>query len=224
MAHRWHHRLRVRQSRQRSLHRPLGRRKHAAHLSLFHRDLLQVEDVVYQSKKHILKVVLASELNVLANLLSRIALASRYTCDFTLNSLRSALGEVIASFPVYRTYVNGPEVSPEDRGYVEQAVAAARKRSNAADLSVFDFIQRILLIDVYGSDAGWYRHSVLRFTMKFQQVTAAVMAKGVEDTAFYRYNRFVSLNEVGGSPGAWTLPVGTFHLGNIERAERFPRH
>src|SRR5262252_3896266 len=110
-------------------------------------------DLVYQCKKQILKVVLASELNVLANLLGRIALASRYTCDFTLNSLRSALAEVIASFPVYRTYVNGPEVSEKDRRYVKQAVDIATKKSNAADLSVFDFIERILLIDIYGSEA-----------------------------------------------------------------------
>ncbi|MBZ5688268.1 MAG: malto-oligosyltrehalose synthase [Acidobacteriia bacterium] len=179
-------------------------------------------DVVYRCKRHILKVVLASELNVLANLLSRIALASRYTCDFTLNSLRSALGEIIASFPVYRTYVNGPEVSEEDRRYVEKAVVAARKRSNAADLSVFDFVQHILLIDVYGSDAGWYKQAVVRFSMKFQQVTAAVMAKGLEDTAFYRYNRLVSLNEVGGNPSRFGTTVEEFHRANHERLSCWP--
>ena len=179
-------------------------------------------DVVYLCKRHILKVVLASELNVLANLLSRIALASRYTCDFTLNSLRSALGEIIASFPVYRTYVNGPEVSDEDRRYAEKAVVAAKKRSSAADLSVFDFVQRILLIDVYGSDAGWYKQAVLRFSMKFQQVTAAVMAKGLEDTAFYRYNRLVSLNEVGGNPSRFGTTVEEFHHANQQRLSCWP--
>jgi (1->4)-alpha-D-glucan 1-alpha-D-glucosylmutase len=179
-------------------------------------------DVVYLCKRHILKVVLASELNVLANLLSRIALASRYTCDFTLNSLRSALGEIIASFPVYRTYVNGPEVSDEDRRYVEKAVVAAKKRSSAADLSVFDFVQRMLLIDVYGSDAGWYKQAVLRFSMKFQQVTAAVMAKGLEDTAFYRYNRLVSLNEVGGNPSRFGTTVEEFHHANQQRLSCWP--
>jgi (1->4)-alpha-D-glucan 1-alpha-D-glucosylmutase len=180
------------------------------------------EDIGYRCKKHILKEVLASELNVLANLLSRIALASRYTCDFTLNSLGSALGEVIACFPVYRTYVNGPEVSEEDRRYVEQAVTAARKRSKAADLSVFDFVQNILLIDVYGSHVGWYKHAVLRFSMKFQQVTAAVMAKGVEDTAFYRYNRLVSLNEVGGDPTHFGTTAEEFHRANEERLSCWP--
>src|SRR5215471_847042 len=183
---------------------------------------VEFADLVYQCKKQILKVVLASELNVLANLLSRIALASRYTCDFTLNALRSALAEVIASFPVYRTYVNCCEVSEEDRRYVQQAVAVAKKRSNAADLSVFDFIQRILLMDVYGSEAGWYKQAVLRFSMKFQQVTAAVMAKGVEDTAFYRYNRLVSLNEVGGDPSRFGTTVEEFHRANQERLSSWP--
>ena len=182
----------------------------------------QFSDLVYTCKKLILKTALASELNVLANLLSRIALADRHTCDFTLNSLRSALSEIIASFPVYRTYVNGPKVSDEDRRRVEQAVAAGRKRSHAADLSVFDFIRRMLLVEVSGSDAGWYRRSVLRFAMKFQQVTAAVMAKGLEDTAFYRYNRLVSLNEVGGNPGKFGTAVYEFHRANQERSDSWP--
>jgi len=183
---------------------------------------LDYPDLVYTCKKLILKVVLASELNVLANLLSRIALASRYTCDFTLNSLRSALAEVIASFPVYRTYVSGSDVSEEDRRYVQQAVSAARRRSNAADLSVFDFVQRILLIDVYGSEAGWYKQAVLRFSMKFQQVTAAVMAKGLEDTAFYRFNRLISLNEVGSDPSRFGVSPEEFHRANAERLSSWP--
>jgi len=181
----------------------------------------QFTDLVYVCKKLILKTALASELNVLANLLSRIALGDRHTCDFTLNSLRSALAEVIASFPVYRTYVNSPNVSDEDRRRVEQAVAAGRKRSNAADLSVFDFIRRMLLVEVKGA-AETYRRSVLRFAMKFQQVTAAVMAKGLEDTAFYRYNRLVSLNEVGGTPARFGVSVDEFHRVNQERLDSWP--
>jgi len=179
-------------------------------------------DLVYQCKKLILKVALASELTVLANLLIKIALANRYTCDFTLNSLRSALAEIISSFPIYRTYVSDGEVSDEDRRYVERAVAAAKKRSNAADLSVFDFIQHMLLVEVSGSDAGWYKQAVLRFAMKFQQVTAAVMAKGLEDTAFYRYNRLLSLNEVGGNPSRFGTSVEEFHRANQERLASWP--
>ena len=181
-----------------------------------------LNDLVYSCKKQILKAVLASELNVLANLLSRIALANRHTCDFTLNSIRSALAEIIASFPVYRTYVNGPDVSPEDRRYVEQAVATGRKRSTAADLSVFDFVRRVLLIEVNGGGTGWYKRAIIRFAMKFQQVTSAVMAKGVEDTAFYRYNRLVSLNEVGGNPNKFGTTIEEFHAANQERLKCWP--
>src|SRR6266496_1172978 len=179
-------------------------------------------DQVYASKKLILKVVLASELNVLANHLSRIALANRHTCDFTLNSLRSALAEVIASFPVYRTYVSESGVSSDDRRYMEQAVAIGRRRSNAADLSVFDFIRRVLLIDVNGNSPGWYKRSITRFAMKFQQVTSAVMAKGLEDTALYRYNRLVSLNDVGGNPSKFGTSVDEFHSANQKRMADWP--
>lgn len=179
-------------------------------------------DLVYTCKKLILKVALASELSVLANLLSRIALANRRTCDFTLNALRSALAEIIASFPVYRTYVSDGDVSEEDRKLVALAVAAGKRRSNAADLSVFDLIERILLLEVNGSQSGCYKRAVTRFAMKFQQVTAAVMAKGLEDTAFYRYNRLVSLNEVGGNPSKFGTTIDEFHAKNELRAQRWP--
>jgi len=185
-------------------------------------DSPELSDLVYQCKKLILKVSLASELNLLANLLSRIALSNRHTCDFTLNSLRGALSEIIASFPVYRTYVNGQDVSAEDHRYVEQAVHAGKRRSNTPDLSVFDFIRRVLLVEVNGVEPEWYKRAVVRFTMKFQQVTAAVMAKGLEDTAFYRYNRLVSLNEVGGSPGKFGISVQEFHRANQERLANWP--
>ena len=183
---------------------------------------VEYADLVYNCKKLILKVALASELSVLANLLSRIALSNRHTCDFTLNSLRSGLAEIIASFPVYRTYVSDGEVSEEDRRIVKMAVAEGRYRSHAADLSVFDFIQRILLLDVNGSQSECYKGAVTRFAMKFQQLTAAVMAKGLEDTAFYRYNRLVSLNEVGGNPDKFGTHLHEFHVANEQRAERFP--
>ncbi len=179
-------------------------------------------DLVYECKKLILKISLASELNVLANQLSRIALSNRYTCDFTLNALRSALAEVIACFPVYRTYVAEGHISSEDRRYIEQAVAAARHRSNTPDMTVFDFIRRMLLVEVSGEEPQYYRQAVIRFAMKFQQVSSAVMAKGLEDTAFYRYNRLVSLNEVGGDAGKFGVSVEEFHRANQGRLEWWP--
>jgi (1->4)-alpha-D-glucan 1-alpha-D-glucosylmutase len=183
---------------------------------------VEFRDLVYVCKKLILKVALASELNVLANLLSRIALSNRHTCDFTLNSLRSALAEVIASFPVYRTYVTGTGLSADDRRYVEQAVAEGRRRSNATDLSIFDFIRQVLLIEANGYQPDEYQQAIIGFSMKFQQVTAAVMAKGLEDTSFYRYHRLVSLNEVGGNPSKFGSTVAEFHRANQERLDCWP--
>lgn len=181
-----------------------------------------IQDLVYDCKRLILKVALASELNVLATALSRIALANRHTCDFTVNSLRSALSEIISSFPVYRTYVSSEQVSPEDRRYIEQAVAAGARRSNLPDPTVFDFIRRVLLIESNGDEPRWYRNAFVRFTMKFQQVTSAVMAKGLEDTAFYRYNRLVSLNDVGGDPTVFGVSPDAFHRANQQRARCWP--
>ncbi|MBV9481698.1 MAG: malto-oligosyltrehalose synthase [Acidobacteria bacterium] len=180
------------------------------------------DNLVYNSKRLIVKISLASELNVLANALSRIALANRHTCDFTLNNLRSALAEIIACFPVYRTYVANDEVSPQDRQYIEQAVRAGARRSNLPDLTVFDFIRKVLLIESNGDEPRWYRNAFVRFTMKFQQVTSAVMAKGLEDTAFYRYNRLLSLNEVGADPITFGVSVDEFHRANFERGELWP--
>ncbi len=180
------------------------------------------DDLVYNCKRLILKISLASELNVLANALSRIALANRHTCDFTLNSLRSALAEIIASFPVYRTYVAGDRVSPEDRRYIEQGIAAGAKRSNLPDPTVFNFIRNVLLLESDGDEAQWYRNALIKFTMKFQQVTSAVMAKGLEDTAFYRYNRLVSLNEVGGDPTSFGVSPYAFHRANQQRLHCWP--
>jgi (1->4)-alpha-D-glucan 1-alpha-D-glucosylmutase len=179
-------------------------------------------DLVYRSKKLILKISLGSELNVLANALSRIALSDRHTCDFTLNILRSALAKIIACFPIYRTYITGEEVSQQDQRYIEQAVAAARKRGHAADTSVFDFIGGVLLLKIDDHAPDSHRRAMIRFVMKFQQVTSAVIAKGLEDTAFYRYNRLISLNEVGGNPAHFGVTVEDFHLANLERMRTFP--
>ncbi len=179
------------------------------------------EDVVYASKRVILRSALSSELNVLANQLARIAQADRRTRDFTLNTLRQALTEVIACFPVYRTYI-AERVSAQDRRYIEWAVARAKQRSQASDVSIFDFVLRALLnCPVRRSDPA-LTQQVRNFAMKFQQITAPVTAKGVEDTAFYRYNRLVSLNEVGGDPDRFGLTLAAFHGASLDRARRWP--
>ena len=181
---------------------------------------LDFDEVVYYSKRLILRTALAGELSVLANQLARIAQADRRTRDFTLNNLRQALIEIMACFPVYRTYT-GEELSAQDRRFIEWAVRRAERRSRAADITIFEFVRAVLLgfADEPSSElAGQAR----AFARKFQQLTAPVTAKGVEDTAFYRYNRLISLNGVGGDPGQFGFTLSAFHGASLDRSGRWP--
>jgi (1->4)-alpha-D-glucan 1-alpha-D-glucosylmutase len=185
-------------------------------------DEVEFDELGYSSRKLIVRVALASELNVLANRLTRIALSKRKTCDFTLNNLRDALTEVVASFPVYRTYVTPSGISENDAQYIRQAVATAKHRSPAADTSVFDFVADVLLTSIAEGQDPAYENAVTTFAMKFQQFSSPVIAKGLEDTAFYRYNRLISLNEVGSEPERFGTSVREFHAGNRQRLRDWP--
>jgi (1->4)-alpha-D-glucan 1-alpha-D-glucosylmutase len=183
--------------------------------------------VAYEAKGLMLRTALASETNVLARALNRISEQNRRTRDFTLSALRNALREVITAFPVYRTYItcDRREVSDRDRRAIVRAVALAKRRNPASDPSVFDFLADVLLLREDRDDgplSEQERDERCRFVMKFQQLTGPVMAKGVEDTAFYRYNRLVALNEVGSDPAAFGISVGEFHRENADRARRWP--
>ena len=182
------------------------------------------DELVYTCKKLIMRTALASEMNVLAHRLTRIAAASRYTCDYTLNGLRAALSEVIACFPVYRTYITGAPVAADDRRHIEWAVAVARRRSQAADVGIFDFVRDALTTDIAAGRGPSYRDQVRAFAMKFQQFSAPVMAKGLEDTAFYRYQRLVSLNDVGSDPRRFGISVATYHNATRTRAKAWPHN
>jgi (1->4)-alpha-D-glucan 1-alpha-D-glucosylmutase len=180
-------------------------------------------DLVRQKKLLILEVSLASELHVLAYQLERIALRDRRSRDFTQSSLRQALREVIASFPVYRSYITAHGVSERDRALVDRAVRAAIRRNPLASRAIFLFLRNVLLDRVETPEAlPEEEPRPADLAGKFQQVTAPVMAKGLEDTAFYVYNRLVSLNEVGGEPDHFGYSPDALHRWNIERARRFP--
>ncbi|MGC2540228.1 MAG: malto-oligosyltrehalose synthase, partial [Candidatus Sulfotelmatobacter sp.] len=179
-------------------------------------------DLGYRCRKLIIRVALVSELNVLANQIARIALSKRHTCDFTLNSLRDALTEVAANFPVYRSYVSPSAISENDIHYIGTAIAAAKKKSPAADTSVFDFVGEVLTTHIAEGQDPVYQNAVMTFAMKFQQFTSPVMAKGLEDTAFYRYNRLVSLNDVGGDLHRFGITTDAFHAANQERLREWP--
>ena len=175
----------------------------------------------YLGKRAILKTALASELTVLASELLRLARADHRTRDYTFNTLRQALAEVIACFPVYRTYL-GDHPSRQDRRYIDWAVGRARRRSRAADGTIFSFVRAALLgiapAGVSADLAGRYG----AFALKFQQVTGPVTAKGIEDTAHYMYTPLASLNEVGTDPGMFGIGVGAFHGASADRAAHWP--
>ena len=180
------------------------------------------DQFAYRAKKDIMRSSLASELEVLATMLDRIAGMDRRSNDYTYNVLRDALTEVLASFPVYRTYVTDENIEPEDTRFIALAIEAARKRSELGDDRVFDFLAHVLSAETSEQSENYDRREVLRFAMKFQQYSSPVMAKAVEDTAFYRYVRLASLNEVGGDPRHFGTSVATFHATNAERAANHP--
>jgi len=185
----------------------------------FARDATPYADVAYASKRFVLETALSAELNVLALRLDRIAQRDPRTRDFTLGALRRVLVETIAAFPIYRTYVTGAAVEPADRLFIERAIAIARARDATDEGSTYEFLRRVLLTQ-HRDDA--VRERYVEFAMRFQQLTAPVTAKGVEDTAFYRSVRLVALNEVGGDPAQFGTSVADFHRQNARRAAHHP--
>jgi (1->4)-alpha-D-glucan 1-alpha-D-glucosylmutase len=185
---------------------------------------MDVESVIYQSKKLIMNVALSSEVNVLSHMLDEISSLDRRARDFTRSVLRDAIRETIACFPVYRTYIDERgNISERDRGHINAAIARAKRRNSGMPGSVFEFLRDILLLrgDSGGTPIYGYRRQ-LYFTLKFQQFTGPVMAKGLEDTACYIYNPFVSVNEVGGSPREFGVELDDFHRGNLQRLQNWP--
>ncbi len=183
-------------------------------------DYAEWAHVAFDSKVLVLRTSLAAESNVLANQLARIAQADRHTRDFTLSSLRHVLTEVIACFPVYRTYVT-EQASEDDRRFIDWAIARARRHGSSTDIPMLDFVRAMLLADTSGVDESMHAQ-VRAFAGKFQQVTAPVTAKGVEDTALYRFTRLASLNEVGGEPETFGFSTRQFHADAQYRARNWP--
>lgn len=183
---------------------------------------LNFADVVYESKKLIMSTTMASEIRFLGQKLNRLWKRHRHLRDFSLFSLRDAIRETIACFPVYRTYIGGEGVvSERDRRYIEMAISAAKRRTPAADLSVYDCLRSALLLEYPEYFGPEDRLEQLDFVRRFQQYTGPVMAKGYEDTALYIYNRLVSLNEVGGDPKVFGITPSALHEQNLERLERW---
>jgi (1->4)-alpha-D-glucan 1-alpha-D-glucosylmutase len=179
--------------------------------------------VLFNAKRLITRSSLASERNMLAVRLARIAARDRRSRDFTRAELGRALGAIMATFPVYRTYLRpGGRPSRFDRRTIERAVSRARKRNPTIDESVFAFVRGVLLME---HPDGLPREEIDRreaFAVRFQQTTGPVQAKGLEDTTFYRYVPLVSLNEVGGDPSRFGISPAKFHARNARRLRRWP--
>ena len=193
-----------------TFHRFIGHTMHFGHL-------------VYAKKRLVMRLAMANEVDVLGNMLDRLSEQNRWYRDFTLEALARAVRETIACFPVYRTYLApGQPVSDADRDVVERAIAAAKRRNPAIEESIFNFLRDILLFRFPENLDEKAREAHMHFVLKFQQFTGPIMAKGLEDTAFYIYNRLVALNEVGGEPQQFGLSVDAFHGRNLDRHRSWP--
>lgn len=182
------------------------------------------ENLIYLCKKLILDVSMSSQLHLLARQLDRLSEQHRYSRDFTLWSLRDAIAEIIACFPVYRTYlkIDSAEPTSDDRIHIETAVRRAKRRNPMMETSVFDFLLDVLLLNDPPELHLEQKEDRREFIMKFQQLSGPVMAKGLEDTAFYRFYPLASLNEVGGEPQKFGVSTKEFHRINAVRGGRSP--
>jgi (1->4)-alpha-D-glucan 1-alpha-D-glucosylmutase len=202
-----------------------GRRAFQRLYGTFTRAHPAADDLLYECKKLILQTTMSGELSVLAGKLDRISEQHRWSRDFTFASLRHVLRETIACFPIYRTYITDriDRLDPEDERHIRDAVNRARRRNQSTDESVFEFLEKLLLLeDPEGTDLV-QRTARREFIMSLQQFTGPVMAKGLEDTAFYRYFPLSSLNEVGSDPRQFGTSISAFHASNLQRLQSWPR-
>jgi (1->4)-alpha-D-glucan 1-alpha-D-glucosylmutase len=196
--------------------------------SRFSRSRTTLRTMTFETKMMIMRDSLAGEITTLAMQLERIGERNRHYRDFTLGGLRTALREVVACLTIYRTYINAHQAgspdqpSERDSKFVRSAVREAKRRRPLLDDTLFEYIEDTLLLRNMEKFAEADRPAVAHWVMKFQQLTGPVMAKGVEDTAFYRYNRLVSLNEVGDHPSQFGTSVEQFHEENQRRAQLWP--
>jgi len=179
------------------------------------------DDICYARKKQIINELFSGEMRALGKQLGAVAMPDRNARDFAPVDLTAALTEVTACMCVYRTYVREGPIGDTDARSIRAAIADARRRAGSAlDERLFTFLERVLLLDPPPYVSSEHEHW-LAFVMRWQQFTGRVMAKGVEDTAFYNYNRLISLNEVGGNPGRGAFDgLAEFH----ERGARMQRH
>lgn len=173
--------------------------------------------IAHNKKINVMEQALGSDVNRLTSLFVEICECNRNQRDFTRTEIRRGLREVAACFGIYRTYVvpDREEITDEDRSYIERAITCAKENRTDISPTLFDFLRDVLTMQVRG-------RKETEFVLRFQQFTSPVMAKGVEDTAFYCYNRLIAMNEVGADPANNGASVADFHAYNTHMHATHP--
>lgn len=183
---------------------------------------LSFSDIAYQKKKLVMRELFPGEITTLTKHLVRLTRPGSTGSKLPPAELVKALIEISACLPVYRTYIRSMEVSPRDRLYLERAIVLALRRNPDIETATLESLKRILTLDFPQDLTSGQKEAWLQFVLRWQQLTGAIMAKGVEDTALYNYHRLVSLNEVGGNPDSAGVSIADFHRRNLTRLERCP--
>ncbi len=183
--------------------------------------IFSFDDLVVEKKRVIIEKYMAGDIDNCALLLKRIAGKDRMGSDITMYALRRAIVELLAYFPVYRTYINPDNIAERDRAYLTQAITKAQMK-NPSLINELHFINKFLIQTGESAEHDQRPSDRLGFIMRLQQFSGALMAKGFEDTVFYNYNRLISLNEVGGDPGRFGDKNESFHDFCKFRQEHWP--
>ncbi len=179
------------------------------------------EQLFRDKKRLIIDKNLAGDVDNLAQLLKRVSGYSREGNDFTQHGLQRALTEVLTFFPVYRTYINQEGLREVDRLYIQEVIAIAKERVPLL-LKELNYIEKLLLLEDEEVLTPEQKELQRHFVMKLQQLTGPLMAKGIEDTLLYVYNRLLSLNEVGGNPNQFGVTLTDFHEFNQKQQSSWP--
>lgn len=180
------------------------------------------DDIVYHLKKYVAETLLGGELRRLTLMLEWLAQNGRTARELPFRDLQGGIVEISACLAVYRTYMRGDTLSQTDRSRIMQVLSEARRRHRVRRHGLYRFFERILTLDIPPDAPADRKSRWTDFVAGWQQFTGPVMAKGVEDTAFYRYSPLISFNEVGGDPRCESLDTTSFHAFNARRLDTHP--
>jgi (1->4)-alpha-D-glucan 1-alpha-D-glucosylmutase len=205
----------------------IDREQEAAFTQIYSRFTGSSEDfpsLAFRSKQEVLNRMFVAEVNALISRLKALAISGRTSRDFTEAELRSAIINFIAGFPVYRTYVteSTQQLSSAETDNIQHGLAEAKKHTPSTEHPALDFLADILSLHFPADMPDQLQKDAREFVIRFQQLSGPATAKGLEDTAFYRYTRFVSLNEVGGNPARFGVIPAEFHAYNEYKLQESP--